>query len=109
MSVQTNEFGLPSEGETGVQNGNAREGEEVTVEDDDSAALDAMKARVAEMEAEAAKLREMQQEANNGMGSGMEAEGDIGQSSGIPEEDKEEVDARSVYVGNVSNYKYTNV
>ncbi|KAH0445891.1 hypothetical protein IEQ34_025277 [Dendrobium chrysotoxum] len=94
MSVQTNEFGLPSEGETGVQNGNAREGEEVTVEDDDSAALDAMKARVAEMEAEAAKLREMQQEANNGMGSGMEAEG-------IPEEDKEEVDARSVYVGNV--------
>lgn len=93
MSNQTNEFDLPTEGDmpAGVGIG----GEDV----DDTAALDAMKARVAEMEAEAAKLREMQQEANNGMGAG--SEGDQGQQSEIPEEDKEEVDSRSVYVGNV--------
>ena len=94
MSKETNEFDLPIEGET-VGGG---------VEDaDDAAALDAMKARVAEMEAEAAKLREMQQEANNGMGGGLESgTGDQGQSNEMTEEDKEEVDARSIYVGNVS-------
>lgn len=99
MSNQTNEFDLPVEGET---HQGAGVGEDV----DDSAALDAMKARVAEMEAEAAKLREMQQEANNGMGGGLESsEGDQGQQSGMNEEDKEEVDGRSVYVGNVSRSK----
>ncbi|KAK9480682.1 hypothetical protein V1514DRAFT_346061 [Lipomyces japonicus] len=49
--------------------------------------LDAMKARVAEMEAEAAKLREMQET--------LEKEGEE------LKEDKEDVDARSIYVGNV--------
>ena len=65
----------------------------------DDAALEAMKARVAEMEAEAAKLREMQEQANNGMGS---ADAASSQATGLTEEEKEEVDARSVYVGNVS-------
>lgn len=68
-------------------------------DDVDEIALEAMKARVAEMEAEAAKLREMQEQANNGMGSS-----DVGSSqlATLTEEEKEEVDARSVYVGNVS-------
>jgi polyadenylate-binding protein 2 len=71
----------------------------------DDAALEAMKARVAEMEAEAAKLREMQEQANNGMGSG-DASGSTAMA-GLTEEEKEEVDARSVYVGNVSLYRCT--
>lgn len=96
MSKETNEFDLPIEGETGGVAGGVEDA-------DDAAALDAMKARVAEMEAEAAKLREMQQEANNGMGGGLESgTGEQGQSNEMTEEDKEEVDARSVYVGNVS-------
>lgn len=65
----------------------------------DEAALEAMKARVAEMEAEAAKLREMQEQANNGMGSG---DAGASQAAALSEEEKEEVDGRSVYVGNVS-------
>lgn len=69
-------------------------------DDVDDAALEAMKARVAEMEAEAAKLREMQEQANNGMGAG---DGASSQAAMLTEEEKEEVDARSVYVGNVSN------
>ncbi|KAI7856333.1 hypothetical protein BDC45DRAFT_503688 [Circinella umbellata] len=48
--------------------------------------LEAMKERVKEMEDEAAKLREMQAEVEKSMNS---------------EEDKEAVDSRSVYVGNV--------
>lgn len=46
-----------------------------------------MKARVAEMESEAAKLREMQET--------------LSRESTKLEDDKEEVDARSVFVGNV--------
>ncbi|KAF9576664.1 cytoplasmic RNA-binding protein [Mortierella alpina] len=49
--------------------------------------IEAMKQRVKEMEAEAAKLREMQSQAEKDMN--------------MTEEDKEAVDARSVYVGNV--------
>ncbi|KAG0210175.1 cytoplasmic RNA-binding protein [Mortierella sp. GBA30] len=49
--------------------------------------IEAMKQRVKEMEAEAAKLREMQHQAEKDMN--------------MAEEDKEAVDARSVYVGNV--------
>ncbi|CEP08917.1 hypothetical protein [Parasitella parasitica] len=48
--------------------------------------LEAMKQRVKEMEAEAAKLRDMQAEVEQQL---------------APEEDKEAVDLRSVYVGNV--------
>ncbi|KAH8552243.1 hypothetical protein BGW37DRAFT_491172 [Umbelopsis sp. PMI_123] len=49
--------------------------------------LEAMKARVKEMEEEASKLRDMQAEVEKTMNG--------------PEEDKEAVDSRSVYVGNV--------
>ncbi|KAG1493202.1 hypothetical protein G6F46_009274 [Rhizopus delemar] len=48
--------------------------------------LEAMKQRVKDMENEAAKLRDMQAEVEKSM---------------HPEEDKEAVDSRSVYVGNV--------
>jgi polyadenylate-binding protein 2 len=47
-----------------------------------------MKQRVAEMEAEAAKLREMQATLDE-------------QNSDLRTEDKEDIDARSIYVGNV--------
>lgn len=48
----------------------------------------AMKRRVAEMESEAAKLREMQSQLDS-------------QSETGPREDREDVDARSIFVGNV--------
>lgn len=65
--------------------------------DDDDAELDAMRARVAEMEAEAAKLRDMQDQAERERaGSGAAA------PAGPTDQEKEEVDGRSVYVGNVS-------
>lgn len=54
----------------------------------------AMKRRVAEMESEAAKLREMQQFEGEG------ADGPGG-SGGAMREDREDIDARSVFVGNV--------
>ncbi|KAK5947145.1 hypothetical protein PMZ80_001292 [Knufia obscura] len=63
---------------------------EAGVEDEEDIA--AMKRRVAEMESEAAKLREMQQ-----FDDGTQ---DAGASSG-GREDREDVDARSVFVGNV--------
>ena len=47
-----------------------------------------MKKRVAEMEAEAAKLREMQASLDQ-------------TANGLREEDREDVDARSIFVGNV--------
>lgn len=48
----------------------------------------AMKRRVAEMESEAAKLREMQSQLDQ-------------QSESLQREDREDVDARSIFVGNV--------
>jgi polyadenylate-binding protein 2 len=48
----------------------------------------AMKRRVAEMESEAAKLREMQSQLDQ-------------QSENLQREDREDVDARSIFVGNV--------
>ncbi|PWN21124.1 RNA-binding domain-containing protein [Microstroma glucosiphilum] len=71
----------------------------ISAEDDgdDDAELEAMKARVAEMEAEAAKLRQMQDQADRDMAN---ATGST-RPSGPTEEEKEEVDARSIYVGNV--------
>lgn len=69
--------------------------------DDDDAELEAMKARVAEMEAEAAKLREMQEQAEREAGGGRAGGGANTPVSAPTDEEKEEVDARSVYVGNV--------
>ncbi|KAL4930096.1 polyadenylate-binding protein [Aspergillus undulatus] len=54
---------------------------------DDEEDIEAMKRRVAEMESEAAKLREMQ--------------ATLDQQSESLKEDKEDVDARSIFVGNV--------
>ncbi|KAL1964284.1 hypothetical protein VTN77DRAFT_7104 [Rasamsonia byssochlamydoides] len=55
---------------------------------DDEEEIAAMKKRVAEMESEAAKLREMQ--------ASLEQE-----SENLQREDKEDIDARSIFVGNV--------
>jgi hypothetical protein len=66
-------------------------------DDADAKEIEAMKQRVAEMEAEAAKLRELTaaaEAANNQGGSG---EGDVN----MTDEDREAVDSRSIYVGNV--------
>ncbi|GAA5847911.1 hypothetical protein JCM3766R1_003183 [Sporobolomyces carnicolor] len=65
-------------------------------DDAEAAEIAAMKARVAEMEAEAQKLREMTAaaEANT---NGAAPEGDVSMS----DEDREATDQRSVYVGNV--------
>ncbi|KAL5341720.1 RNP domain protein [Aspergillus crustosus] len=54
---------------------------------DDEEEIEAMKRRVAEMESEAAKLREMQ--------------ATLDEQSESLKEDKEDIDARSVFVGNV--------
>ncbi|RDW76272.1 polyadenylate-binding protein [Aspergillus mulundensis] len=54
---------------------------------DDEEEIEAMKRRVAEMESEAAKLREMQ--------------ATLDQQSESLKEDKEDIDARSIFVGNV--------
>lgn len=68
---------------------------EVREADGEDAELEAMKQRVAEMEAEAAKLREMNDAAEQNMGG-------AAASSPFPtEEEKMEIDSRSVYVGNV--------
>ena len=65
----------------------------------DEAEIAAMKARVAEMEQEAAKLREMTERAES------EAAGGSGGDAAMTDADKEAVDGRSVYVGNVSRYQ----
>lgn len=64
----------------------------------DEAEIAAMKARVAEMEEEAAKLREMTERAES------EAAGTSGADQTMTDDDKEAVDGRSVYVGNVSRF-----
>ncbi|CAI2183205.1 13197_t:CDS:2 [Funneliformis geosporum] len=62
--------------------------EEGDVTEDAEAEIEAMKQRVKEMEEEAAKLREMQAQVEKEMNL-------------TSEEDKEAIDARSIYVGNV--------
>ncbi|KAF6224112.1 hypothetical protein HO133_010686 [Letharia lupina] len=71
-------------------NGVAAEDERSQIKDeggDDEEEISAMKRRVAEMEAEAAKLREMQ--------------ASLDQQDNDLREDKEDIDARSIFVGNV--------
>lgn len=59
----------------------------------------AMKARVAEMEKEAAMLRKMTAQA--------ESEAEQGSSGqGMTDDEKEAVDSRSIYVGNVRFFSY---
>lgn len=73
---------------TGADGSSGADGTAMTDED---AEIEAMKQRVAEMEAEAAKLRELQQAAGEAGGAGLHP----------TEEEREEVDSRSIYVGNV--------
>ncbi|BGP22625.1 polyadenylate-binding protein 2 [Rhodotorula toruloides] len=71
--------------------------------DDDAEApeLAAMKARVAEMEAEAAKLRELTAASEAAAGGGNAASNGDGSDVNMSDEDRQAVDARSIYVGNV--------
>ncbi|KAI9230666.1 MAG: hypothetical protein DHS80DRAFT_28555 [Piptocephalis tieghemiana] len=62
--------------------------EETSNDTSNETTVEAMRRRLAEMEAEAAKLNEMQSQVSSEL-------------SNAVEEDKAEVDARSVYVGNV--------
>ncbi|GAA5891570.1 hypothetical protein JCM5296_004261 [Sporobolomyces johnsonii] len=66
-------------------------------DDADAAEIAAMRARVAEMEAEAAKLRELTAASEAAQGGNGGDAGDVN----MTDEDREAVDARSVYVGNV--------
>ncbi|CAO1634134.1 unnamed protein product [Parajaminaea phylloscopi] len=68
---------------------------------DDDAELEAMRARVAEMEAEAAKLREMQDQSEREHAFPEDAASSTARLVGPTEEEKEETDSRSIYVGNV--------
>ncbi|XP_022094500.1 polyadenylate-binding protein 2-B-like [Acanthaster planci] len=70
--------------------------DETGVED---AELEAIKARVREMEEEAEKLKEMQSEVEKQMN--MSSPPAPGPAAPLSLEDKQEVDSRSVYVGNV--------
>ena len=80
--------------------GGAGGGEDMTDEDRE---LEAMKARVKEMEAEAAKLKEMQAVAEREMAlaRGETTPTTDGGPAFLTEEEKQAVDARSIYVGNV--------
>lgn len=86
---------------------------------DEDRELEAMKARVREMEAEAAKLREMQavaekeMAAKRGMSAGTPTSSEQGGANGaaggngaaathLSEEEKQAIDGRSIFVGNVS-------
>ncbi|BGP37900.1 hypothetical protein JCM10449v2_001826 [Rhodotorula kratochvilovae] len=69
---------------------------EAADDDAEAAELAAMRARVAEMEAEAAKLRELTAASEASSGGGAD-----GTDVNMSDEDREAVDARSVYVGNV--------
>ncbi|KAL0396548.1 UNVERIFIED_CONTAM: Polyadenylate-binding protein 2 [Sesamum calycinum] len=77
---------------------------EMPAADDDAAAkeLDEMKKRLKEMEEEAAALREMQAKVEKEMGAVQDPA-----SAAAAQASKEEVDSRSVFVGNVSRYACT--
>ncbi|KAH9453949.1 hypothetical protein MJO28_006938 [Puccinia striiformis f. sp. tritici] len=70
------------------------------VEDEDNQELESMKQRVREMEFEAEKLREMQAQVEKEMNESGQVGGHPTPVGGM-EENKEIVDSRSVYVGNV--------
>ena len=70
-------------------------------DDAEAAELAAMRARVAEMEAEAAKLRELTAASEAGSGGQGGGAGGEGMDVNMSDEDREAVDSRSIYVGNV--------
>ncbi|KAJ6791698.1 polyadenylate-binding protein 2-like isoform X1 [Iris pallida] len=63
--------------------------------------LDEMKKRLKEMEEEAAALREMQAKVEKEMGAGQDGQARDPASAAASQESKQEVDSRSVFVGNV--------
>ncbi|XP_061336556.1 polyadenylate-binding protein 2-like isoform X2 [Gastrolobium bilobum] len=69
---------------------------DMSAADDDDAELDEMKKRLKEMEEEAAALREMQAKVEKEMGAVQDPA-----SAAASQDNKEETDARSVFVGNV--------
>jgi len=71
--------------------GGSLNGNEIDVDDQDAAEIAQMKARLSLMEEEAAKLREMT----------AQAERDQNAAAVLSEDEKEAVDSRSIYVGNV--------
>lgn len=73
---------------------------DLSLETSDDPELEAIKARVREMEEEAAKLKQMQSEVDKQMTS-PGAGGAAAAALNMSYEEKVEVDARSVYVGNV--------
>lgn len=97
MATQDEEVSLPQSGANEAANttdASIPTGGDTDVDGmmgDEDAEIEAMKQRVAEMEAEAAKLREMQQAAGEAAGTNLHPS----------EEEREEVDSRSIYVGNV--------
>jgi polyadenylate-binding protein 2 len=86
--------------EQGVQGEQEEQAEEVAPkaeEDDAEKQLEAMKKKLAEMEAEAAALKRMQDKSSQEMGGN--SQGANGEAAS--QQSKEEADARSIYVGNV--------
>nr|GME16885.1 polyadenylate-binding protein 2 isoform X1 [Ipomoea batatas] len=69
-----------------------------TADEDAVKELDEMKKRLKEMEEEAAALREMQAKVEKEMGA---VQGDTDPASAASQASKEEVDSRSIFVGNV--------
>jgi len=97
--LPTSSSSIPSTSQSIPQQQGQASGGGAGEEDAEAAEIAAMKARVAEMEAEAAKLRELtaaSEAASQGASNG--GEGDVNMS----DEDREATDSRSVYVGNVS-------
>lgn len=84
-----------------------RQDEDVQLGDanDEDAEIIAMKKQMEEMEAEAAKLREMTAQSEAEAGATSAAGGTVGPG----EDEKEEVDNRSIYVGNVSRAEHADV
>lgn len=94
--------GLNTEGGGGENNGN--DASNASLDGDqsmDEPELAAIKARVREMEEEANKLRQMQSEVDKQMNMGSPTTEPALNPLNLSIEDKMEVDARSVYVGNV--------
>merc|ERR1711860_477173 len=75
--------------------------EENDIEGFDDPDIEAMKARVKEMEEEAEKLKVMQKDAEETLIMGDPASSGLGSPTAPSLADKNEIDARSVYVGNV--------
>ncbi|XP_019182550.1 PREDICTED: polyadenylate-binding protein 2-like isoform X1 [Ipomoea nil] len=90
---------IPVEGELeGDMEAHGADVDMSTADEDAVKELDEMKKRLKEMEEEAAALREMQAKVEKEMGA---VQGDTDPASAASQASKEEVDSRSIFVGNV--------